>query len=331
MMATVSSHPRQRALVTAPFRGEGLDRLRGLADVVLDPWIEHDPLRMYNAEQLAERADREGASIIVCEADRCAGPVFDLPLAAIGSTRGDPTNVDVSGATAAGIPVLRAPGRNADAVAELAVALLFAASRLVLPADRDVRSGQVYRDGTIPYQRYRSWQLNGRTAGLVGLGSVGRALRWRLEGLGLRVLSYDPYAEDATSTLDELLEQSDVVSMHAVVTPETTGIIGAEQLSRMKDGVIYLNTARAALHDTDALVAALRSGRVAAAGLDHFEGEMLPVDHPLVSMDNVVLTPHIGGATFDTETNHSRLIADDLARLLAGDPPLHIVNPEVLK
>jgi D-3-phosphoglycerate dehydrogenase len=317
--------------VTAPFRGEGLDRLRAVADVVLDPWIDHDPLRIYSAEQLSERADRESASIIVCEADRCAGPVFDLPLAAIGSTRGDPTNVDVAGATSAGIPVLRAPGRNADAVAELAVTLLLAASRRVLPADRDVRTGQIFRDGTIPYQRYRSWELNGRTAGLVGLGAVGRALRWRLEGLGLRVLAYDPYADDATSTLDELLERSDVVSMHAAVTPETTGLIGAEQLARMKDGVIFLNTARAALHDTDALVTALRSGKVAAAGLDHFEGEMLAVDHPLVSMDNVVLTPHIGGATYDTETNHSSLIAEDVARLLAGEPPLHVVNPEVLK
>src|SRR5207302_2674076 len=245
-MATVSPDPRPRALVTAPFRGEGLDRLRALADVVLDPWIDHDPLRMYSAEQLAERADREGASIVVCEADRCAGPVFDLPLAAIGSTRGDPTNVDVAGATSAGIPVLRAPGRNADAVAELTVALLLAASRRVLPADRDVRTGEIFRDGTIPYQRYRSWELNGRTAGLVGLGAVGRALRWRLEGLGLQVLAYDPYAEDATSSLGEVLERSDVVSMHAAVTPESTGIIGAKQLSRMKDGVIFLNTARAA-------------------------------------------------------------------------------------
>ena len=330
-MTSVSPDPRPRALVTAPFRGEGLDRLRALADVVLDPWIDHDPLRMYSAEQLAERARREEASIIVCEADRCAGPVFDLPLAAIGSTRGDPTNVDVAGATAAGIPVLRAPGRNADAVAELAVALLLAAARRVLPADRDVRSGQTFRDGTIPYQRFRSWELNGRTAGLVGLGAVGRALRWRLEGLGLQVLAYDPYAEDATSTLDELLERSDVISMHAVVTPETTGIIGPDELSRMKDGVVFINTARAQLHDTDALVAALRSGKVGAAGLDHFVGEHLPPDHPLVGLTNVVLTPHIGGATYDTETNHSRLIAEDLARLLAGDPPLHIVNPEVLK
>jgi D-3-phosphoglycerate dehydrogenase len=330
-MPETSTDARRRALVTAPFRGAGLERLGQLADVVLDPWIDHDPLRTYTAEQLAERADREGASILVCEADRCAGPVFDLPLAAIGSTRGDPTNVDVEGATAAGIPVLRAPGRNADGVAELAVGLLFAASRRVLPADRDVRSGQVYRDGSIPYQRYRSWELNGRTAGLVGLGAVGRALRWRLEGLGLHVLAYDPYAEDATSSLEEVLERSDVISMHAVVTPETIGIIGAEQLARMKDGVIFLNTARAALHDTDALVAALRSGKVASAGLDHFEGEMLPVDHPLATMDNVVLTPHIGGATYNTESNHSRLIADDLARLLSGEPPVHIVNPEVLK
>ena len=106
-------------------------------------------------------------------------------------------------------------------------------------------------------------------------------------------------------------------------------MIGADQFEQMRDGVVFLNTARAQLHDTDALVAALRSGKVSAAGLDHFVGEHLPVDHPLVGMDNVVLTPHIGGATYDTEANHSRLVADDLARLLAGERPVHIVNPEV--
>jgi D-3-phosphoglycerate dehydrogenase len=119
--------------------------------------------------------------------------------------------------------------------------------------------------------------------------------------------------------------------LHAVVTPETQGMIGPEQFAQMKDGVIFINTARAQLHDMDALVAALRSGKVGAAGLDHFVGERLPADHPLVSMTNVVLTPHIGGATYDTEANHSRLIADDLVRLLAGERPLHIVNPEVIK
>jgi D-3-phosphoglycerate dehydrogenase len=165
---------------------------------------------------------------------------------------------------------------------------------------------------------------------LVGLGAVGRAAKWRFEGLGMRVVAHDPYSDEATHSLEALLDEADVVSMHATVTPETKGMIGAEQFGAMRDGVVYLNTARAMLHDTEALVAALRSGKVAAAGLDHFEGEHLPPDHPLTAMPNVVLTPHIGGATYDTEANHSRLIADDLARLLRGERPLHVVNPEVL-
>jgi D-3-phosphoglycerate dehydrogenase len=326
----VAEGERPTALVTAPFRGEGLETLRRVADVVLDPWIEQSPLRMYNAEQLAERIRAEGATIVVCEADQCSGPVLDLPLLAIGSTRGDPTNVDVPGATARGIPVLRAPGRNADAVAEMTVALLFAVNRHLLAADHDVRTGDVYRDGTIPYQRFRAWQLAGRTAGLVGLGAVGRATRWRLEGLGMKVIAHDPYADDAEHSLPELLEEADVVSMHAVVNDETKGMMGAKEFAAVREGAVYLNTARAALHDVDALVDALASKRLAGAGLDHFEGEFLPGDHPLVSMPNVVLTPHIGGATYDTETNHSRLVADDIARLLAGERPTHIVNPEVL-
>ncbi len=193
-----------------------------------------------------------------------------------------------------------------------------------------MRRGEIYKDGTIPYQRFRAWELAGRTAGLVGLGAVGRALRWRLRGLGLEVLAYDPYADEPTVSLDELLARADVVSMHAPVTPETTGMIGAKEFDSMRDGVVFLNTARAQLHDTDALVAALRSGKVAAAGLDHFEGESLAVDHPLTQLDSVVLAPHIGGATYDTESNHTAIIAEDLCRLLAGARPLHIVNPEVL-
>ena len=274
---------RPKALVTAPFRGEGLATLERLADVVYDPWIEQQPLRIYNSAQLAERIEGEGANVVVVESDSVKGPVLDLPLVAVGSCRGDPNNVDVAAATARGIPVLRAPGRNADAVAELTVALLFAVNRGVVRADRDVREGEIYRDGTIPYQRFRAWQLAGRTAGLVGLGAVGRATRWRLEGLGMRVIAHDPYADDATHSLDDLLAEADVVSMHAMVTPETQGMIGAEQFARMKDDAIFVNTARAMLHDTDALVRALESGTLGGAGLDHFEGEHLPTDHPLQS------------------------------------------------
>src|SRR3954468_24685635 len=289
---------------TAPLRGPGLDILRSIGDVIEESWISSTTMTLLNDEQLAAKIAETGASIVICEADQCKGAVLDAGLTAIASTRGDPTNVDVEAATAKGIPVLRAPGRNADAVAEMTVALLMAVNRHVVVADRDVRNGDTYKDGTIPYQRFRAWQVAGRTAGLVGLGAVGRATKWRLEGLGMNVIAYDPYAPDATHELDELVAVADVVSMHAVVTPETMGMVGAKQFAAMKDDAIYLNSARAALHDTDALVEALRTGQIAGAGFDHFEGEHLPKGHPLLEMRNVVLTPHIGGATYDTEANH---------------------------
>jgi D-3-phosphoglycerate dehydrogenase len=322
---------KPRALVTAPIRGEGMDLLQRLADVVYDPWIEHVPLQLMDGEKLAARIREEDANILIVESDFVNGPVFDLPLILIGSCRGDPNNVDIAAATKAKIPVLRAPGRNADAVAEMTVALLFAANRFVVPADADVRTGRVYAEGKIPYQRYRAWQLAGRTVGIVGLGAVGRATQWRFQGLGMRVLSYDPYNPDATHTsLDAMLPECDVVSMHAVVNPETENLMGAAQFAAMKAGAIYVNSARAALHDIDALVAALQSGHLGGAALDHFKGENLAVDHPLCSMQNVVLTPHIGGATYDTEANHSSTIANDVARILNGERPINCVNPEVL-
>lgn len=320
--------------MTAPLRGPGFAKLRQLADVIYDPWIselDQTPLRIYGPEQLAQRISAEAADVIVVESDSVRGPVFDAGLRAIASTRGDPNNVDIAGASAAGIPVLNTPGRNADAVAELAVALLLAATRHLLTADADVRSGNMFRDGSIPYQRFRGAEIAGRTAGLVGLGAVGRALRWRLTGLGMRVIAYDPYHDEAQHSLDELLSEADIVSLHAPVTEDTMGMIGASEFAAMRDGVVFLNTARAQLHDTDALVDALRAGKVAAAGLDHFVGEFLAADHPLVSLPNVVLTPHIGGATWDTEARQAQMVADDLEALLSGNPPTHIVNPEVLR
>ena len=319
-----------RALVTAPLRGDGLDKLRRLAEVVYDPWIDQTPLRIYNAGQLADRISAEGADVVVVESDSIAGPVFELGLRAVASTRGDPNNVDVSGATAAGIPVLHTPARNADAVAEMTIALLLAATRHLLTADADVRQGNTFRDGTIPYQRFRAWEIAGRTAGLVGLGAVGKAVKWRLAGLGLQVIACDPYNPDARHSLEDLLAQADIVSLHAPVTDDTAGLIGAGQFAAMRDGVVFLNTARAQLHDTDALVEALRSGKVSAAGIDHFAGEWLPTDHPLAAMPNVVLTPHIGGATWNTEARQAQMVADDLEALLSGRRPTHIVNPEVL-
>jgi D-3-phosphoglycerate dehydrogenase len=311
-------------------RGPGLDKLKELAEVVHEPWTDQEPLKIYDGAGLAKRLADEDADIAVVEADFVDGPVFELPLVAVAATRGDPNNVAVAQATAAGVPVLRTPGRNADAVAELAIGLLIAVARAVLPADRDVRQLEVFRDGTIPYQRFRGWELAGRNVAIIGYGAVGRALEWRLRGLGMEVVVYDPYVAGAGHDLEEAVRGADIVSLHAAVTPETLGFFGEEQFSWMPPGSVFLNTARAKLHDMDALVAALRSGQLAGAGLDHFDGEVLPAGHPLLVMDNVVLTPHIGGATTDTEARGAQMVADDLERLLAGDVPLNIVNPEVL-
>ena len=317
------------ALVTAPFTGEGLDTLRSVCDVVLDPWIDHQPLRLYDGAALAERIEAEGASVVICEADNCKGPVLDLPLLAIGSTRGDPTNVDVAGATERGIPVLHAPGRNADGVAEITVALLFAVNRHLLAADRDVRAGEIYRDGTIPYQRFRAWQLAGRTAGIVGLGAVGRATRWRLEGLGMRVIAHDPYNDEATHSLDELLAEADVVSMHAMVSPESLGMMGAEQFAAMKPTAYFITTARGPVHDEDALYEALTTGRIAGAGLDVFHREPPDPAHPLLALDNVVASPHTAGITEESTREIARATAEQWITIFAGRRAPRIVNPEV--
>src|SRR5258708_38023553 len=128
---------------------------------------------------------------------------------------------------------------------------------------------------------------------MVGLGAVGRAAKWRFEGVGMRVLSFDPYNPEATHSdnLDEMLHECDVVSVHAVVTPETEGIMGAGQFAAMKPGAIYINSARAMLHDTEALVTALQSGHLGGAGLDHVTGQDVPTDHALCALHTVSLTP----------------------------------------
>lgn len=146
----------------------------------------------------------------------------------------------------------------------------------------------------------------------------------------MTVEAYDPFVADASTDLEAVLSSADVVSVHAPATDATRGMIGSAQFAAMRPGTVFLNTARASIHDNDALVAAVTSGHLGGAGLDQVEGESLPDGHPLLALPNVVITPHIGGATWDTEGRGAAQVAGDLERLLGGVPPLHIANPEVL-
>ncbi len=319
----------ERVLVTAPLGAEAVSQLKELGEVILDPWIDAARVRIYNPEEMAEEILKERADALVCEADACSGPVFDTGIKVIAACRSEPSNVDIPGATSAGIPILHTPGRNADAVAEHTLALLFALNRRVLPADREVRTGQIFSD-TIPYQRHRIKELRGRTFGILGLGAVGAAVKWRVEALGMKTLAYDPYNPKAKASLKNLLLNSDIVSVHTPANEKTFQMMDKAEFASCKKGALYLNTARASVHNLEALTSALESGHLGGAGLDHFEGEMLAANHPLLEMDNVVLTPHIGGATYDTEERQGKMVVEDFRRLAKGKMPLHILNPETL-
>jgi len=259
-------------------------------------------------------------------------------LEVVAACRARPLNVDVATATARGVAVLATPGRNADSVADFAVGLMIALARNIRRGDQHLRRQGWLVQGEIPYFHFRGPELAGMTLGLVGCGSVGRGLAQRVQGFGMHVLIYDPYLSQEQvaglgrlTTLNKLLTRSDFVSLHVPVTEETRGMIGVAELKCMKPTAYLINTARAAVIDEAALFAALSRGRLAGAALDVLWEEPLPPDSPWLSLDNVLLTPHLGGAADDVKTHHSAMILEDLQTLLAGERPARLVNPEVLE
>jgi len=257
----------------------------------------------------------------------------DLQLFAV--SRGGPVNANLEAATAHGVAVTFAPGRNATATAEYTVGMMLAALRGI--ADGHVGVGEGRWDASRFVFLTTGLELEGTTVGLVGAGAIGSRVARILLGFGARVLVFDPYAEPgslphgATSvSLDELLAAAQVVSLHARVTPENRGMIGAGQLAAMPQGSVLVNCARGALVDHAALADALLSGHLFAAGLDVFDIEPLPADHPLRSAPNVVMTPHLAGASQQVARNACRMVAAEADRFRRGEPPVHCANPDVL-
>jgi len=243
-------------------------------------------------------------------------------------------NIDVDAATKRGIPVMNAMGGNAQSVAEHAILLMLALTRKLIALDRSMRTGGWARPGHI------AGELKGKKLGIVGLGNVGRALAAIAQGFGMPVAAYDPYVATAlvpmgvrlVKDLDVLLADSDIVSLHCPLTGETRGMIGAGQFARLKPTALFVNTARGPVMDEAALLAALKGGRIAGAGLDVFTDEPTPKDNPLRDLPNVVSTPHIAGSTREAMDRVAVRAVENACAILDGTPydPACLVNREAL-
>ncbi|MCJ7492369.1 MAG: D-glycerate dehydrogenase [Dehalococcoidia bacterium] len=315
--------------VTRALPGDPTPRLREVADVEIWPGDEPPP----HGELVRRAADAD--ALLTMLTDPIDDAVLDAGkrLRIVAQMAVGYDNVDVAAATERGILVTNTPGVLTETTADLAFALLLAAARRIVEGDRLTRTGG-----------WKSWHpsfllgqdVHGATLGIVGLGQIGLAVARRARGFDMRILYHDrtrhPQAEAELGaeyvSLDRLLGESDFVSLHVPLASQTRHLIGQRELSLMKPSAVLVNAARGAVVDQQALCAALKERRIAAAGLDVAEIEPIPVDDPLLTLDNVVVTPHIGSASVATRARMAEMAVESVLQALRGELPSNCVNAE---
>lgn len=273
-----------------------------------------------------DRAERVDAVAVFAGAEPYNAEVFDaLPGLSIVARIGIGYDaVDVDAATERGILVTNTPDGPTTSTAEHTIALMMAVTHELVPSANRLRAA------TGEYvARQNSMELQGQTLGLLGYGRIGRAVATMAEAIGMHVIITDPLHADSVS-IEDLLERSDVLSIHAPSTPSTIGLIDDEALAKMKPGSVLINCARGPIVDTGALVAALESGHLMGAGLDVTDPEPLAPEHPLLHMDNVIVTPHIASNTTAGRDRMARMAFEQVSMALAGNRPTHLLNPTVV-
>lgn len=343
-----------KIIVTMKMTAEQMSRLRQRAEVVEAGWGK-------TGNKLTEEemdAVLQDADALLVGYDEVPGKVIrNAPrLKFIGCARGNPANVDVDAANEKSIPLVYTPGRNANTAAEFTIGLMLAESRHICRAFHALKSGQYLGkpmdhftgadlgsdvvwnlDGSSPYKDFRGVELCGRTLGLIGLGHIGARVAHFAQAFDMKVVAFDPYMDPKSASqlgvtlvsLDDLLRQSDFISVHCKVSDETRFLLGKREFALMKPTAYVINTARAVVIDQEALIDALKNKKIAGAAMDVYWYEPLPANHPLLSLDNVTITPHLGGATEDVPERHSRMIVDDVFAWMDGKRPERLYNPEV--
>ena len=321
---------KPKVFVTRVIPDKGLELVGDFCEV--DLWQEELPPSRAALMKRVQGID----GILALLTDKIDGQVMDAAgkqLKVISNHAVGFDNIDVPAATMRKIPVGNTPDVLTDATADFAFALMMAAGRRLIEADRYVRDG-----------KWRTWgpmlllgtEMKGATLGLVGFGRIGKAVARRALGFDMPILYYDPSESgsdpgvNATSVdLETLLKESDYISLHTPLTPDTHHLIDSEAFSKMKPNAVLVNTSRGPVVDMEALYEALKSKRIFAAGLDVTDPEPLPVDHPLLSLDNIVIVPHIASASKVARDKMAWMAAQNLIAGLKGEHLPNCVNPQV--
>lgn len=322
---------RPKVFVTRGIQAQALERLRAETDV--EVWPDATP----PAREILLAKAAETDALLTMLTDPIDAQVLTAgshQLKVVAQMAVGFDNIDVAAATRLGIPVGHTPGVLTETTADFAWALLMAASRRIGEAEREVRSGLWEPWGP---DVLTGLDVYGKTLGIIGLGRIGKAVAKRASGFSMKVLYSNPTrdlkAEEELGvefvTLERLLAQSDFISLHMYYSPESRHMINKAAFEQMKPNAVLVNTARGAVVDPDALTWALQTRRIAAAGIDVFDPEPIPADHPLLKLENVVITPHIASAGKETRLKMALMCVENILAGLNGATIPYCANPEV--
>ena len=312
-----------KVLISDKYSDKGIERFRSNPEMEVDykPGLTPDELMAIigDYDALAVRSATKVTEEVFAKATK---------LKVVGRAGIGVDNIDLNAATKSGICVMNTPGGNTITTAEHTIAMLMSLTRNIPAANSSLKSGKWEKP------KFIGTEVMGKTLGVIGLGNIGKVVASLARGLQMKVLGFDPFVSDEKAhkmgvrkaTLDEIWAQSDYITVHVPRTEKTTGMINAETIAKMKDGVRILNCARGGIVDEQALIEGLRSGKVKGAALDVFEKEPPAADHPLLSMDNVVTTPHLGASTTEAQDNVGIMVADQIIDFLLNGTIYNSVN-----
>ncbi|MCW3138302.1 MAG: phosphoglycerate dehydrogenase [Methanophagales archaeon] len=310
-----------KILITDHLSEEGIRKLREFGDVEIQVGVSEEELkaRIAGYDALIVRSGTKVTREVIEAGTR---------LKVIGRAGVGVDNIDVDSATERGIMVVNAPGANTISAAEHTIGMLLSLSRKIPAANQSLKSGEWSR------KKYMGVEVNGKVLGIIGLGRVGGEVAKRAKGLGMRVVAYDPFiSQEKAGELgvslmgfSEVLSISDFITIHTPLMKDTYHLIGKDEFEKMKEGVRIINCARGGIIDENALVEAIKSGKVAGAALDVFEQEPPPMDSDLLKLDSVIVTPHLGASTEEAQRAAAIVIADEVIRALENKPVRNAVN-----